>query len=244
MPKPKKGARFGGSASHQQKILANLAAQLFEHGSIKTTEPKAKALRPFAEKLITKAKKGTLADRRNVARVLRNKDDVAHLFEELAPVFAERNGGYTRIVKLENRKGDNAPMAQISLVTEETVTTEANRATRAAASKKAAEEKAVSKAADKAADKAAKEAEDKAAEEKEEAQAAPAADSELPAGAHAPLDDPDEAPEGYPIKGNANSMKYHTPDSPFYGRTVAEIWFATEEDAEAAGYEKPKSQQK
>ncbi|MFY9190786.1 MAG: 50S ribosomal protein L17 [Lawsonella sp.] len=238
MPKPKKGTRFGGSASHQQKILANMAAQLFEYGSIKTTEPKAKALRPFAEKLITKAKKGTLADRRNVASVLRNKEDVAYLFEELAPIFAERNGGYTRIVKLENRKGDNAPMAQISLVTEETATAEANRATRAAASKKAAEEKAAKKAAA----EAAKEAEEKPAE-KEESQAS-ATDSDLPAGAHAPLDDPNEAPEGYPIKGNANSMKYHTPESPFYGRTVAEIWFATEEDAEAAGYEKPKSQQK
>lgn len=242
MPKPKKGARFGGSASHQQKILANMAVQLFEHGSIKTTEPKAKALRPFAEKLITKAKKGSLTDRRNVARVLRNKDDIAYLFDELAPVFAERDGGYTRIVKLENRKGDNAPMAQISLITEETVTAEANRATRVAASKKAAEEKAAKKAADE--DKAAKEADEKPAEKKEEAQDDTAADSDLPAGAHAPLDDPDEAPEGYPIKGNANSKKYHTPESPFYDRTVAEIWFATEEDAEAAGYEKPKSQQK
>lgn len=238
MPKPKKGARLGGSASHQEKILANLAAQLFEHGSIKTTEAKAKTLRPFAEKLITKAKKGTLADRRRVARVLRNKDDVANLFEELAPLFAERNGGYTRIIKLENRKGDNAPMAQISLVTEETATAEANRATRAAASKKAAEEKAAKKDAEKEAAPA------PAAEKKEEKKAEKADNSDLPAGAHAPLEDPNEAPEGYPIKGNANSMKYHTPDSPFYGRTVAEIWFASEADAEAAGYEKPKSQQK
>lgn len=147
MPKPKKGARLGGSASHQEKILANLAAQLFEHQSIKTTETKAKLLRPYAEKLITKAKKGTLADRRNAQKLLPTKHDVAHLFGDLAPLFAERDGGYTRIIKLENRKGDNAPMAQISLVLEETVTAEANRAARVAASQQT-EEAAADAAAD------------------------------------------------------------------------------------------------
>lgn len=235
MPKPKKGNRLGGSASHQEKILANMASQLFEHGAITTTETKAKNLRPYAEKLITKAKDGSLAARRNAAKMIRNKDVLATLFEEIGPMFAERNGGYTRIIKLENRKGDNAPMAQISLVTESTAAAEASRATRVAASKKADEEKAAKKDADQA-----------AAEEKT-AEAAPAADvaeTELPAGAHAPLEDPNEAPEGFPIKGNANSKKYHVPGSSFYDRTIAEIWFATEEDAEAAGYEKPKSQQK
>ncbi|APT84064.1 50S ribosomal protein L17 [Corynebacterium aquilae] len=142
MPKPKKGARLGGSASHQKKILANLAAQLFEHGAIKTTDAKAKLLRPYAEKLISKAKSGTVADRRNVLAAMPNKDVVKYLFNELAPKFEGREGGYTRIIKLENRKGDNAPMSQISLVTEELVSTEATRTARAAASKKAAEDKA------------------------------------------------------------------------------------------------------
>lgn len=235
MPKPKKGNRLGGSASHQEKILANMASQLFEHGAITTTETKAKNLRPYAEKLITKAKDGSLAARRNAAKMIRNKDVLATLFEEIGPMFAERNGGYTRIIKLENRKGDNAPMAQISLVTESTAAAEASRATRVAASKKADEEKAAKQNADQAA------AEEKTAEA---APAADAAETELPAGAHAPLEDPNEAPEGFPIKGNANSKKYHVPGSSFYDRTIAEIWFATEEDAEAAGYEKPKSQQK
>ena len=142
MPTPKKGARLGGSASHQKKILSNLAAQLFENGAIKTTDAKAKLLRPYAEKIITKAKNGTLADRRNVLKLIPNKDVVSNLFEELAPKFEGREGGYTRIIKLENRKGDNAPMSQISLVTEELASKEAERATRAAASKKAEEKKA------------------------------------------------------------------------------------------------------
>ena len=142
MPTPKKGARLGGSPSHQRKILSNLAAQLFEHGAIRTTDAKAKLLRPYAEKLITKAKSGTLADRRNVAKLIPNKEIISVLFDDIAPKFADRNGGYSRIIKLENRKGDNAPMSQISLVTEELASSEASRATRAAASKKAEEEAA------------------------------------------------------------------------------------------------------
>lgn len=136
MPKPKKGARFGGSASHQKAIFANLATALFEHGRITTTEAKAKALRPYAEKLVTKAKAGTLADRREVLKVIRNKDVVHDLFAEIGPSFEGRNGGYTRIIKTLPRKGDNAPMAIIELVREQTVTTEADRARRVAASKK------------------------------------------------------------------------------------------------------------
>ena len=139
MPTPKKGARLGGSASHQKKILSNLAAQLIEHGAIKTTDAKAKLLRPYVEKIITKAKRGTLADRRNVLKLIPNKEVVAYLFNDLAEKFADRPGGYTRIIRLENRKGDNAPISQISLVTEPLASTEAERATRAAASKKAAE---------------------------------------------------------------------------------------------------------
>ena len=142
MPTPKKGPRLGGSASQQKHLLSNMAASLFEHGAIKTTDAKAKLLRPYAEKIITKAKAGTVADRRAVLKLIPHKDVVAYLFDELAPKFENREGGYTRIIKLENRTGDNAPMSQISLVLEETVTSEANRATRAAASKQAEEAKA------------------------------------------------------------------------------------------------------
>ncbi|MDX2358104.1 50S ribosomal protein L17 [Dietzia sp. PP-33] len=139
MPKPKKGARLGGSPAHQRLILSNLATQLFEHDAIRTTETKAKLLRPYAEKLITKARRGTLADRREAAKLVRNKDVLHKLFAEIGPRVADRDGGYTRIVKLENRKGDNAPMAMIALVTEPLASAEASRATRAAASRKTAE---------------------------------------------------------------------------------------------------------
>jgi len=138
MPKPTKGPRLGGSSSHQKAILANLATSLFEHGRIKTTEPKARALRPYAEKLITHAKKGTLHNRREVMKKIRDKDVVHTLFAEIGPFFADRAGGYTRIIKVEARKGDNAPMAVIELVREKTVTSEANRARRAASSAKKA----------------------------------------------------------------------------------------------------------
>lgn len=138
MPKPTKGPRLGGSSSHQKAILANLATSLFEHGRIKTTEPKARALRPYAEKLITHAKKGALHNRREVMKKIRDKDVVHALFAEIAPFFADREGGYTRIIKVEPRKGDNAPMAVIELVREKTVTSEANRARKSAAAPKAA----------------------------------------------------------------------------------------------------------
>ena len=138
MPKPTKGPRLGGSSAHQKALLANLATALFEHGRIKTTEPKARALRPYAEKLITHAKKGTLHNRREVLKKIRDKDVVHTLFAEIGPFFSDRNGGYTRIIKVENRKGDNAPMAVIELVQEKTVTSEADRARRVGASKAAA----------------------------------------------------------------------------------------------------------
>jgi large subunit ribosomal protein L17 len=138
MPKPTKGPRLGGSSAHQKALLANLATALFEHGRIKTTETKARALRPYAEKLITHAKKGTLHNRREVLKKIRDKDVVHSLFAEIGPFFSDRNGGYTRIIKVENRKGDNAPMAVIELVQEKTVTSEADRARRVGASKPAA----------------------------------------------------------------------------------------------------------
>src|SRR3954466_4451978 len=118
MPTPKKGARLGGSPAHQKLMVSNLATALFEHGRITTTESRARALRPHAEKLITKAKKGDLHNRREVLKTIRDKSVVHTLFTDIAPTFAERPGGYTRITKLGPRKGDNAPMAVIELVTE------------------------------------------------------------------------------------------------------------------------------
>jgi large subunit ribosomal protein L17 len=118
MPTPTKGARLGGSAAHQRLILANLATSLFEHGAITTTEAKARRLRPLAEKLITKAKRGDLHNRRQVLSVVKDKGVVHVLFEEIGPRYATRPGGYTRITKIGPRKGDNAPMAVIELVEE------------------------------------------------------------------------------------------------------------------------------
>lgn len=116
MATPKRGPRLGGGPAHQKHLLANQAADLFRHGRIRTTEAKAKALRPYAEKLITHAKRGDLHNRRLVLSKLHDRDVVAYLFEDIAPRFADRNGGYTRIVKLGPRKGDNAPMVLIELV--------------------------------------------------------------------------------------------------------------------------------
>ncbi len=118
MPTPKKGARLGGSPAHQKLIVSNLATALFEHGRITTTEARARVLRPVAEKLITKAKRGDLHNRREVLKTIRDKSVVHTLFTEIAPSFEERPGGYTRITKIGPRKGDNAPMAVIELVTE------------------------------------------------------------------------------------------------------------------------------
>jgi large subunit ribosomal protein L17 len=118
MPTPTKGPRFGGGPAHERLLLANLATALFEHDRITTTEAKAKRLRPLAEKLITFAKRGDLHARRQVLTVVRDKDVVHKLFAEIGPKFAERPGGYTRIVKINPRKGDNAPMAVIELVEE------------------------------------------------------------------------------------------------------------------------------
>jgi large subunit ribosomal protein L17 len=120
MPTPTKGARLGGSPAHERLMLANLATSLFAHGRITTTEAKAKRLRPFAERLITKARRADLHNRREIMRVIRNKDVVHKLVAEIGPQFAGRPGGYTRIVKTLPRKGDNAPMAIIALVTERT----------------------------------------------------------------------------------------------------------------------------
>ena len=221
MPTPKKGARLGGSPAHQRLIVSNLATALFEHGRITTTEAKARVLRPVAEKLITKAKKaelGTVAslhNRREVLKTIHDKSVVHTLFTEIAETFAERPGGYTRITKIGPRKGDNAPMAVIELVTE-AYTASAPKQEKRAAAPVAAEAPV----------------EEAPAEETDETAA------ELPAGAHAPLEDADQAPEGFPIKGNQDSMKFHEPDGQWFDQTTAELWFDTAESAEAAGFTK------
>ncbi len=142
MPAPTKGPRLGGSPAHEKLMLANLASSLFKHGRIQTTETKARRLRPLAERLITKAKRNDLASRREVRKTIGERDVFVSLFEEIAPRFANREGGYTRIVKTGPRKGDAAPMAIIELVEELVVAEEPKKAakTAKASAKKAAQE--------------------------------------------------------------------------------------------------------
>lgn len=159
MPKPTKGPRLGGGPTHERLILNQLAAQLFEHKRIETTVTKAKRLRPVAEKLITKAKKGDLASRRLVMKQILDKAIVHELFTEIAPLLADREGGYTRIIRTGFRKGDNAPLAVIELVLEPVV-----KKQRAAAADASVAEEEV--AAEETADEVAEEvAEDAASEE-------------------------------------------------------------------------------
>jgi large subunit ribosomal protein L17 len=233
MPQPTKGPRLGGSPAHQRLILANLATQLFEHQRITTTEAKARRLRPYAERLITKAKVGDLHNIRQIAKLIRDKDVIYKLVHEIGPFFADREGGYTRITKTLPRKGDNAPMAVIELVSQKTVTSEADRARRVSASQKAAPAPEAEEAP----------VVDETPEVEEVEESASTDEAPYGEGSHAPLDDPEEAPEGFEIKGNADSMLYHLPGTPFYNRTVAEVWFATAEAAEAAGFSLPPSQQ-
>ena len=157
MPKPTKGPRLGGSPAHERIILANLASQLFEHGRITTTEAKAKRVRPLAEKLITKAKRGDLHNRRIVLKTITDKGVVHVLFTEIAPKMADRDGGYTRITKIGNRKGDNAPMAVIELVLEP-VSPKPKAAKKAAPAAAAPVEEPVAESAEDAAEDAATEA--------------------------------------------------------------------------------------
>jgi large subunit ribosomal protein L17 len=222
MPTPTKGPRLGGGPAHERLILANLATSLFEHDSITTTEAKAKRLRPLAERLITFAKRGDLHARRRVMTVVRDKGVVHRLFVEIAPDMAERNGGYTRITKIGPRKGDNAPMAVIELVREPVA------------------KKATVKEAEAATKRAAKDAKKKDEPKVEEAPVEETTEEqtsvELPAGAVAATED-GSAPEGYTVKGNADSGKYHVEGSQWYDQTVAEFWFKDAEAAEAAGFE-------
>ncbi|MBA8816871.1 large subunit ribosomal protein L17 [Microbacterium halimionae] len=186
MPKPTKGPRLGGGPAHERLLLANLAAALYTHKSIKTTETKAKRLRPLAERLITFAKRGDLHARRRVLSVIGDKEVVHTLFTEIAPLVAEREGGYTRITKVGNRKGDNAPMAVIELVLEP-VTKKASAVSKKDGAKKdaaapVAEEAAVEEAPveESAADAGAESSEEGEAAEAaaEEAVAAPAEESD------------------------------------------------------------------
>src|SRR5690606_23192523 len=142
MPTPAKGPRLGGGPAHARQILANLAQSLFEHGRITTTATKAKRLRPYAERLVTFAKRGDLASRRRVLGIISDKSVVHTLFTEIGPGFADRDGGYTRITKVGARKGDNAPMAVIELVefgtpAKKAVSKEAEKATKKAVPKAA-----------------------------------------------------------------------------------------------------------
>jgi len=116
MPRPKRGPRLGGGASHQKAILSNLAQELFWDERVTTTVAKAKMLRPYAEKMITKARRGSLHDRRMILKVIEDTEIVTRLFDEVAPRYAERPGGYTRIVRLGPRRGDGAEMAVVELV--------------------------------------------------------------------------------------------------------------------------------
>jgi large subunit ribosomal protein L17 len=175
MPQPAKGARLGGSGAHEKLLLANLAKSLFEHGRITTTEAKARRLRPVAERLVTKAKKGDIHNRRLVLQTITDKSIVHTLFTEIAPRYENRPGGYTRITKIGNRRGDNAPMAVIELVEALTVaqaaTGEAEAATKRAAKDSAAKDSAAEKdAAEK--DAAKSDASDEAVEDAKPAEQA------------------------------------------------------------------------
>ena len=245
MPTPKKGPRLGGSPAHQRLILSNLATQLFEHGRITTTEARARTLRPFAEKLITKAKKGDLHNRREVLRTVRDKSVVHTLFTEIAPTFAERPGGYTRITKIGPRKGDNAPMAVIELVTEPYSPKPASSkksAPAAAAPAPAAEEAPAADESDpveaKAEDAGIAPLVDVEGEDVEAFEETEGGVSGKYPGSHVPFEDAEQVPDGFPIKGNEDSMKYHEPDSQWYANTTAEVWFDSVESAEAAGFTK------
>ena len=226
MPKPTKGPRLGGGPAHERLLLANLAAALFTHRSITTTETKAKRLRPLAERLITFAKRGDLHARRRVLSVIGDKEVVHVLFAEIAPLVAEREGGYTRITKIGNRQGDNAPMAVIELIMDpisgkQAVVREAEQA--AASAPAAPAESTPVEAVDPAAT--------------EEVTVAESQEAAAEIDGAVPTNEDGSAPAEATIKGNASSKKYHVPGSRWYDQTTAEVWFSTVEEAKAAGFE-------
>ena len=215
MPTPTKGARLGGGPAHERLMLANLATALFEHGRITTTEAKAKRLRPLAERLITFAKRGDLASRRRVLTVVRDKGVVHVLFTEIGPRFENRQGGYTRIIKVGPRKGDNAPMAVIELVEALTAKTETMREAEAATRRTS--KRAAKKTAAPAAEAEVQPPADTSADATADETAADDTAVEAPYGEGSSATQAD----GFDIKGNAQSMKYHVPGSPHYDRTDA-----------------------
>ena len=244
MPKPTKGARLGGGAAHERLILANLASALFTNTSIKTTETKAKRLRPVAERLVTFAKRGDLASRRRALSLLRNKEAVHVLFTEIAPQVADREGGYTRIVKIGPRKGDNAPMAVIELVLEP-VTPKVKATPKADA---APVEEPVEDAVDATAEEASAEAAesvdsagDADAADADAADADAAANSADEAGAAdgkaEPLED-GSAPEGFEVKGKTATKKFYEPGDAGYAQVKADVYFRDAAAAEADGFAK------
>lgn len=185
MPTPTKGPRLGGGPAHERLMLANLAAALFEHKRITTTVTKAKRLKPYAERLVTFAKRGDLASRRRVLGLISNKGVVHELFTDIAKAVENRDGGYTRITKIGNRKGDNAPMAVIELVLEpvsakQAVVAEATNAAKRDADKKEAAAAPVAEEAAEAevVETEAAETEEAAAAEAAETEEAPAAEEE------------------------------------------------------------------
>ena len=177
MPTPTKGRRLGGSSAHQRHIMANLATALFEHGKITTTEAKARRLRPYAERLITFAKRGDLHARREVLTVVTDKDVVHVLFTDIGPRFATRQGGYTRITKIGPRKGDNAPLAVIELVEEEATAAPSRRRRARRAPARTSRPKAEEAAPAEAAEEHEAAAEFEAAEDDADAEAAAAEDA-------------------------------------------------------------------
>lgn len=225
MPKPTKGARLGGGAAHERLILANLASALFINKSIKTTESKAKRLRPVAERLVTFAKRGDLASRRRALSILRNKEAVHVLFTEIAPLVADREGGYTRIVKIGYRKGDNAPMGVIELVLEP-VTPKTKAAPKADSAPAAAEAPAEETPVEEAS------VEEAAAEETSVEETAPASEDD---GSAAPNED-GSAPEGFEVKGKKSTKKFYEPGAAGYAQVKADVYFRDAAAAEAAGF--------
>ena len=227
MAAPTKGPRLGGGPAHERLMLANLAAALFTHKSIKTTETKAKRMRPLVERLITFAKRGDLHARRRVLGVIGDKTVVHELFTQIAPLVEFREGGYTRITKLGFRKGDNASMVQIELVLEP-VTKKPASAKKTATTAAVEPEVEVVDVEDAADETAADSASDETA-----------ADSASGSDSAAPLEDGSAPSAEFVVKGNRDSMMYHTVESSYYGQTVAEVWFTTPEAAERAGFTAP-----
>ncbi|WP_221583810.1 50S ribosomal protein L17 [Microbacterium sp. G2-8] len=223
MPKPTKGARLGGGAAHERLILANLASALFTNKSIKTTETKAKRLRPVAERLITFGKRGDRAAHRRAMSILRNSDALYALFNEIAPQVADREGGYTRITKIGPRKGDNAPMAVIELVLEPVTP-------KSKAAPKADEAPAEEPVVDETVAEETEVVEETTAAPAEEAPAAEAGDDVAE-----PLED-GSAPEGFEIKGKKATKKFYEPGAGGYAQVKADVYFRTAEAAQAAGY--------